>query len=430
MLTARIHRSIWLAAFSMALVSLSCGGGDGGPATPPGETCTSEPGEVSLAGTSGNVYNWAGTGQAGYGATGQIPAATRLYWPQDVTIAPNGTPYVLDWNNHRVVAVNGCGNFKLIVGVTNGDFGDPCDGYVNCQDVKATTSKLNHPTSVAFNPANGHMILSAWHNSEIFDLDLSTGLMDRICGDGSRSYNGDGQAAISAYTDLPVGVAYDSQGRLCFADQANMVVRMIDETGVIHTIAGTPPDLSGPFPVRQPGFAGDGGPAVDAKLFFEAGQVADPSGKICFDAAGNMYIADSQNHCIRVVDTNGIINRFAGIGPSAPGYGGDGGNALAANLDEPRDVAVDPATGNVYIADTGNHVIRMVAPDGIITTVVGNYHGTGPSIPPLTPAQVQAENGLPAADVTLTTPYGIEIDSKGRLLIADTGNHVIRLFFP
>jgi sugar lactone lactonase YvrE len=377
-----------------------------------------------------HVYNWAGTGQAGYGALGLKPLDTQLYWPQDVTVAPDGTPYVLDWNNHRVIAlVNG--KFKLIVGVTGGDFGDPCEGYAVCENVDALNAKLNHPTSVAFDPATGDMLLAAWHNSEIFRVDLSSELMDLICGDGSRGYNGDEQPAVDAHTDLPVSVAFDPQGRICFADQANMCVRQIDENGVIHTIAGTPPVWNVALNRwdRQPGFEGDGGLATSSKLFFEAGQVADPSGRICFGGNGNMYIADSQNHCIRVVDSNGIINRFAGSGPTAPGYAGDGGDALFAMLREPRDVAVD-ADGNVYIADTGNHVIRKVDTSGIITTAVGTYRTGGASVPPISPSQVRAEHGAAAAAATLTAPYGVEFDANGHLLVSDTGNHVIRIYYP
>jgi sugar lactone lactonase YvrE len=402
-----------------ALLSLSCGSGGDSPVEP-----------VDNTPTPGHVYTWAGTGQAGYGAVGQSPAATQLYWPQDVTVAPDGTPYVLDWNNHRVISlVNG--KFKLIVGVTGGDFGDPCEGYTVCEDVDALNAKLNHPTSVAFDPATGEMILGAWHNSEIFRLNLATERMNLICGDGSRGYNGDEQPASQAITDLPVSVAFDAQGRLCFADQANMCIRQIDENGIIHTIAGTAPIWNAAMNRwdHQPGFEGDGGPATAAKLFFEAGQVADPSGRICFDKNGNMFIADSQNHCIRMVDTGGFIHRFAGSGPTAPGYEGDGGDALLARIREPRDVAVD-ADGNVYIADTGNHVIRKVDTSGIITTVIGTYRPGGASVLPITAKQVQAENGVAAAKATLTAPYGLEIDRAGRLLISDTQNHVIRVYYP
>jgi len=411
------NRFLWLCVSLGVAASIYCGSGGDSPVEP--VDTTPEP---------GHVYTFAGTGQAGYGTMGKAPTQTRLYWPQDITVGPDGTPYVLDWNNHRVIALQG-GQFRLIVGVSDGDFGDPCTGHPGCQDVLATNSKLNHPTSVAIDPNNGDMILSAWHNSQLFRIDMTTGLMDLICGDGTRGYNGDNQAATTAFVDLPVCVAFDAAGRLCFADQANMVVRQIDELGIIHTIAGTAPVWNGTAWVRQPGFDGDGAAATSAKLFFEAGQVADPSGRLCFDTAGNMYIADSQNHCIRIVDTNGIINRFAGSGPTGAGYDGDGGNALLAKLNEPRDVAVD-AAGNVYIADTGNHVIRKVDLAGNISTVVGKFHGSGAAIPPITAAKVREENGALAVNATLTGPYGIEFDLQGRLLIADTGNHVVRIYYP
>ena len=253
--------------------------------------------------------------------------------------------------------------------------------------------------------------------------------MDRIAGTGMRPcYNGDEQAAVTACVDLPASVAYDPFGRLCFTDQANQIIRMIDENGIIHCIAGTQP-LTNPH-TPQLGFAGDEGPAISAKLFFEAGQVADPSGKLCFDAAGNMYIADTRNHAVRMVDGAGIIHRFAGAAPvggvGQAGFSGDGALAIDAKLNEPRDVAAD-ADGNILIADTGNNVIRMVKPDGTITTLVGVQRPVN-SIP-LVGNQVLAEDGFAARDVHITGPAGVEVDSQGRVWIADTQSNVIRILY-
>lgn len=425
MRTHWIARSITFIAAIAALGAISCGGGGGSSPTAPAPNTKPQP---------GHVYIWAGTGSAGYGDTGQVPSKTQLYWPQNVIFAPDGTPFVVDWNNHRVLAVNSNGRFKLIVGVADGDFGDPCtDANGNpipgCQNIVATNAKLNHPTQVAFDPANGDMILCAWHNSEVFRVHLATNLMDRICGDGSRGYNGDEQPASSAITDLPVSAKFDPQGRLVFADQANQVIRMIDENGVIHTIAGTPPiyDDATHTWQKQPGYDGDGGPALACHLHFEVGQIADPSGRIAYDGQGNLYIADSQNYIIRKVDTNGIITCVAGT-PLASGYSGDGGPAVDAKLYEPRDLCFD-ADGNMYIADTGNHVIREVDTNGIISTVVGEYRAGGPDIPPLTQQQVLGENGMAAAKIHLTAPYGVNVGPKGNLWISDTGNHVIRILY-
>jgi adhesin/invasin len=412
----------WLAA-AAALFLAGCGSGGGGPSEP----------EDDGTPKVGHVYNHTGTGAPGYGAMGQTPGKTQLYWPQDVSFAPDGSAVVLDWNNHRVISLDKTsGRYELVVGVADGDFGDPCPlAPAPCEDVVAVNAKLNHPTHIVFDD-NGDLVLCAWHNSMLLRVDMASGLMDRFCGNGARNYNGDDRPAATAFVDLPVGLAFDAQGRLCFGDQANMIIRMIDENGVIHTIAGTQPvAIVGPNGTSyQPqfGFSGDEGPATQAKLNFERGQVADPSGKICFDALGNLYIADTQNHAVRMVDTNGIIHRFAGLYPAAGGYSGDGGAATAAQLREPRDVAVD-ADGNVFIADTGNHVVRMVQPDGTISTVVGKFRGALGAAEPLTPVEIRAENGVAARDARLAYPFGVEVDATGRLWIADTENNVVRVLY-
>jgi hypothetical protein len=379
----------------------------------------------------GHVYNYAGLGSSGYGAMGRAPSRTELYWPVDIGFSPEGRPFILDWNNHRVITVNNSGNCQLVVGVADGDLGDPCPAApAPCDSILATNAKLNHPTSVAFDPANGDMVLCAWHNSEMMLLDRHTGLMKRICGTGARSYNGDEQTAVTAVVDLPVCAVFDGAGELIFADQANMIVRKIDAGGIIHTIAGMPPFLLNGKLQYQVGFTGNEGPATSAMFNFDRGQVADPGSKICYDSVGNLYVCDTRNHCVRYIDPAGTIHQFAGTGPydinAEPTFSGDGGPATEAHLLFPRDVAAD-ADGNIYIADTGNNVIRMVAPDGTISTVVGKPRPLGS--PPLAPSAIIAEEGKPAAQINLTSPYGVEIDSKGRLWIADTNNNVIRILY-
>ncbi len=378
------------------------------------------------------VYVYSGLGSSGYGDMGKAPSKTELYWPVDVAFSPEHEPFIIDWNNHRIIKVDSGGKCELVVGFETGDFGDPCPSpSAPCEDIVATLAKLNHPTSVAFDPANGDMILCAWHNSELMRLDRNTGLMDRICGTGARSFNGDERTAVSAFVDLPVSVVFNSAGELVFADQANMIVRKIDAGGIIHTIAGTPPLINGSALSYQFGFAGNEGPATSALLNFDRGQVADPGSKICYDGFGNLYICDTRNHCVRYVDPSGVIHQFAGVGPydinTVSTYDGDGGPATQAHLLFPRDVAAD-ASGNVYIADTGNNVIRKVDTSGRISTVVGHWRPLG--APPLSPNQVLAENGKSARKVSLTSPYGVEVDWKGRLWIADTNNNVIRVFDP
>jgi hypothetical protein len=423
-----MHRAFAIAI--AAVVLASCGSGDD-TTTPP----INEP-PINHNPQPGRVYNYAGNGMPGYGPMGRTPERTQLYWPQDVVFSPvDGSAIVLDWNNHRVIQVNKATNhFKLLVGVADGDFGDPCPPSPQpCTGIDADNAKLNHPTHVAFDD-NGNMVLCAWHNSELFLVNMQTGVMDRFCGTGQRPcYNGDDQTAVTACVDLPASVAFDPSGRLCFTDQANQIIRMVDENGMIHCIAGTAP-VWDPVALRynaQFGYAGDEGPATSALLSFERGQIADPSGKICFDQAGNMYIADTKNNCVRRVDSNGVIHLFAGYssgGTPAAGFGGDGNLATDATvlLNGPRDVAAD-LDGNVYIADTGNNVVRMVtAADGKISSIGVQRPANSQ---PIAQTQLFKEDGALAANIHLTAPAGVEADSQGRVWIADTENNVIRVLY-
>ena len=150
---------------------------------------------------------------------------------------------------------------------------------------------------------------------------------------------GDNGPGNEARLDFPSGVAVDGAGNLYIADSENHRIRKVDATGTITTVAGS----------GEPGYSGDGGPATEAQLTW-------PSG-VAVDGAGNLYIADSENHRIRKVDATGTITTVAGSGE--PGYSGDGGPATEAQLTWPSGVAVDGA-GNLYIADRGNHRIRIL----------------------------------------------------------------------
>ena len=165
------------------------------------------------------------------------------------------------------------------------------------------------------------------------------------------------------------------------------------EAGTIATVAG-----DGVY-----GFAGDGGPATSARLFHPRA--------IAFDASGNTYIADAMNGRVRRIDRTGAITTIAGNG--VEGFGGDGGSALQASLNQPHGLAVD-AEGNLYIADSGNHRLRRVDAHGVITTVAGNG----------TPGM--GGDGGPASAALLKQPKTLTIDEHGRLLMADSGNNRVR----
>lgn len=217
--------------------------------------------------------------------------------------------------------------------------------------------------------------------------------IETIAGDGTGAYSGDGGPASSARLNGPEGVAVDSQGNIFIADYCNHRIRKIGTDGIIRTAAGN----------GVKSFAGDGGPATNAGLNSARG--------VAVDSAGNLYIADTDNHRIRKVDTNGNISTVAGNG--SDGYLGDGVAGTSTRIAAPRGVAVDSA-GNVYIADTDNHRIRKVEPSGNISTVAGN--GTG----------MYSGDGGPATTAQLNGPTWVALDTQGNLFVADANNNRIR----
>ena len=220
----------------------------------------------------------------------------------------------------------------------------------------------------------------------------ASGDISTVAGIGG-GFSGDGGPATSAQLKSPSGVAFDSSGNLFIADQFNHRIRKVDTSGNIGTVAGT----------STQGFSGDEGPATSAQL-------ERPSG-VAVDSSGNLFIADLINNRIRKVDTSGNISTVAGT--STAGWSGDGGPATSAQLNFPHGVAVD-SSGNLFIADSGNHRIRKVDTSGDISTVAG------------TSTQGFSGDGGPATSARLSEPMGVTVDSSGDLFIADMSNQRIR----
>ena len=216
--------------------------------------------------------------------------------------------------------------------------------------------------------------------------------IETLIGIGAYGYGGDNGRASSALIANPYFAIADGQGNIFVSDSGNHRLRKVDSQGIIRTIAGT----------GQPGFAGDGGPAVYAQL-------RNPRG-IHVDSSGTLYIADAGNHRIRMIHPWGTITTLAGTGQS--GYNGDGGLARIAQLSNPSGVTTD-LFGNVFISDTGNHRVRRVS-GGSISTVAG----TGA-------ASYGGDDG-PAVSASLQIPTAITTDLIGNVYVADMLNHRVR----
>jgi len=330
----------------------------------------------------------AGNGSKGYSGDDSLATKAVLNQPTDVCTDTAGNLYIADQYNNRVRKVD------VKTGIITTVAGNGTAGYTGDSALAAFVG-LYWPIAVAVDASN-NLYISDCLNNRIRKVNLSTGYIVTIAGDSSAGYSGDNGLAINAKLSYPAGITVDGNKNVYICDFGNAVIRKISAaTGIITTVAGN--GLSG--------YAGDGGPAVNAKLLA-------PSG-IAVDASGNIFIADEGNNRIRrIAASTGIITTVAGNGTA--GYAGDGNFAASAELDGPQDIFID-ASNNLYIADLNNDVIRKVnATTGKITTVAGN--GT---------AGYSGDGGM-ATSAKLHSPMGICVSATGNVYIADQLNNVVR----
>jgi sugar lactone lactonase YvrE len=289
-----------------------------------------------------NICTFAGNGIAGYSGDGGSALQAQIYNPFGFAIDHSGNVYFADVLNHVIRKVDASGIITTFAG-TAGVAGYGGDGG------PATSCQLYKPYGMAFDAA-GNMFIADCNNNRIRKISPG-GIITTIAGTGATGFSGDGGPAVTAILESPRGITVDANGNIYFADNWNLRIRRISTSGIITTVAG-----NGTF-----GYSGDGGPAINAQLKAGYG--------VCFDHAGNLYISDILSQTIRMVDVNEIIRTVAGDGNV--GYSGDGGPATMANLNYPYGVFVDQAN-NIYIPDTYNNVVRMVDNTGIITTICGD----------------------------------------------------------
>ena len=319
---------------------------------------------------SGIITTIAGTGEAGFSGDGGPATEAMLKWPPGVAVDDAGNLYIADTGNNRIRRVDASGTIS-------------------------TVAELSYSVANLAVDRAGNLYFSTWPHL-VRRVDPSGTIVTvagtRFFHTWRGGFSGDGGPAVAAELHYPLGLAVDSVGNLYIADSDNFRIRRVDPLGIITTIAGRG-DL---------GFSWDGGLA----------QLNHPH-DVAVGAAGNVYIADRGNNCIRRMDFSRIITTIAGACSSGGGYWGDNGPAVAARLSLPSAVAVN-GPGTLYIADTENQRIRRVDASGKITTVAGSgeYGYSG-------------DNG-PATQAQLKRPEGVAMDSAGNLYIADRENNRIR----
>jgi trimeric autotransporter adhesin len=329
----------------------------------------------------------AGTHVAGFSGDGGPATSAQINLPRDTAVALDGSIFVADTYNNRIRLISPTGIITTYAGSGSSVFGG--DGG------PATKAGLKWPHDVCVDDAGTLYIADSNHNR--IRRVTPDGVITTVAGTGKSGFSGDGGLATKAQLQNPKSVALWA-GNLYFADSINERIREVDlSTGIITTVAGN----------GVAGFGGDGGPALDAS--FNVPQ------RIAFDAAGNLFVADTKNNRIREIKTDGIITTVVGTGVA--GFSGDGGAGTSAKIKVPRGVAFD-ASGHLFFSDTGNNRVREWDPTtGIVTTIVGGGQG-------------YAGDGGPAATAKLYNPRGLSFDNAGRLIIADAFNNVLRMVTP
>ena len=310
-------------------------------------------------------------------------SSARFYYPSGIAADNTGNLYIADTDNHtirKIVAASGA--VTTLAGLA---------GSSGSADGTGSDARFNGPSGVAVDGAGNVYVADSLNN--LLRKVTASGVVSTLAGSPGTAGGADGTGSDALFHG-PQGLAIDAGGNnLYVADTNNHTIRnVVPSTGVVTTLSG---------------LAGNSG-SVDGP-----GNVARfsyPSG-VAVDRAGNLYVADTGNHTIRVIPPSGLVSTLAGLAGSS---GGADGTGSAARFDSPSDVAVD-SSGNLYVADTDNFTIRKVVPStGVVSTLAGLAGTSG------------SADGLGSA-VRFFYPAGIAVDSSSNLYVADTNNHTVRL---
>lgn len=349
----------------------------------------------------------AGDGTRGDGGSEAGDIRSRLDTPEGIWADLNGQLYIAEAGTRkiRIVSSGALGTYgpatslMPLIGTPLGVAMDDAGTLFVVGD-KGTGKRKPDGEVLAFSNSGSVIALDRAGNALVGDRSMvfkvgPDNQISVVAGQAGIAEWGRTKSAVPGrWMGAPVGMVFDSKGNLYVSDEANHQVRMIAPDGNLSIIAG----------VGEAGYSGDGKLATRANL-------RSPRG-ICIDRNGDLLVADSGNHAIRRIDRNGFI--WTSVGTGSSGITGDGGDARRAMLNWPSAVALDSATGDLYVADTENHRIRRVSPFGSISTVVGTDAGL-------------AGDGGAATMAKLLKPSGIAITGRRELVIADTGNRRIRV---
>lgn len=319
-----------------------------------------------------------------FGSADGIATAARFGSGTEVAVDGSGSVYVADWRNHTIRKITPSGDVTTFAGVA---------GSAGSSDGVGSAARFNSPSGIAVDNM-GNVYVGDTDNNTIRKITPSR-LVTTIAGQAGVNSSGSADGIRSAARfQKPRGVTVDSTGNVFVADTSNHTIRKITPAGNVSTFAGTALSM---------GTADGTGSAARFQSPFD----------VAVDAAGAVYVADFSNHAIRKISPSGEVITFAG---RAGTRGSADGMASAARLDTPSSVTVD-AAGNVYVAETLNHTIRRITPNGMVNTVAG------------LPGNRGGVNGTGSA-ARFDAPYGIAVDAAGKLYVADVGNGTIRLGVP
>ncbi len=334
-----------------------------------------------------SIRTVAGTGDKGYAGDGGLATQARMSEPFMCAFDPQGHLYVAEATNHCIRRIDASTGVVTTVAGT-GSLGYSGDGG------PATQAALNQPYALQVD-TNGDIYIVDRLNAVIRKVEAATGRITTVAGTGTPGSGGDGGPGTHAQLREPNDCFLDGRGGLLIADVQDQRIRRLDlRTGLITTFAGNGDKVR----------AGDGGLATAASI---CGARA-----VCMDRLGNTYICEREGNGIRKVDAQGIMSTYAGTGER--GYSGDLGPARSATWGSPKAIRCDQ-DNNLLVVDTENHAIRLIdAATEVVTTIAGGRRSG-------------AGDGGPAIAAGLDRPHGCDVDALGRLYIADSNNHRVRV---